>query len=112
MYTQEDHTNIPHKGPSPYSAMQNITITENGVYKLLRNIKSHKATGPDNIQARYLKELALELTPAITFLFQTSLEQGKLPNDWLQAHIVPVFKKGDKNTASNYRPVSLTSILC
>ena len=92
--------------------MQNITITENGVYKLLRNIKPHKATGPDNIQARYLKELALELTPAITFLFQTSLEQGKLPNDWLQAHIVPVFKKGDKNTASNYRPVSLTSILC
>ena len=42
----------------------------------------------------------------------TSLEQGKLPNDWLQAHIVPVFKKGDKNTASNYWPVSLTSILC
>ena len=96
MYTQEDHTNIPHKGPSPYSAMQNITITENGVYKLLRNIKPHKATGPDNIQARYLKELALELTPTITFLFQTSLEEGKLPNDWLQAHIVPVFKKGDK----------------
>jgi hypothetical protein len=44
-------------------------------------------TGPDNIQARYLKELALELAPAITFLFQTSLEQGKLSNDWLQAHI-------------------------
>ena len=112
VYTQEDHTNIPHKGPSPYSAMQHITITDNGVYKLLRNIKSHKATGPDNIQARYLKKLALELTPAITFLFQTSLEQGKLPNDWLQAHLVPVFKKGDKNTASNYRRVSLTSILC
>jgi hypothetical protein len=93
--------------------MQNITITKNGVYKLLRNIKPHKATWPDNIQARYLKELALELTrPAITFLFQTSLEQGKLPNDWLQAHIVPVFIKGDKNTSSNYRPVSLTCILC
>ena len=112
MYTQEDHTNIPHKGPSPYSAMQNITITENRVYKLLRNIKPHKAKGPDNIQARNLKELALELTPDITFLFQTSLEHGKQPNDWLQAHIVPVFKKGDKNTASNYRPVSLTYILC
>ena len=73
--------------------MQNITITENGVYKLLKNIKPHKARGPDNIQGRYLKELALELTPAIAFLFQTSLEQGKLPNDWLQSHIVPVFKK-------------------
>jgi hypothetical protein len=74
VYTQEDHTNIPHKGPSPYSAMQNITITENGVYKLLRNIKPHTATGPDNIQVRYLKEQALELTPAITFLFQISLK--------------------------------------
>jgi hypothetical protein len=47
VYTQEDHTHIPHKGPSPYYAMQNITITENGVYKLLRNIKPHKATGPN-----------------------------------------------------------------
>jgi hypothetical protein len=67
VYTQEDHTNIPHKGPSPYSAMQNITITENGVYKLLRNIKPYKATGPDSIQARYLKKLALELTPIVVF---------------------------------------------
>jgi uncharacterized protein (DUF2252 family) len=53
VYTQEDHTNIPHKGPSRYYAMQNITITENGLYKFLRNIKPHKATGPDNIHARY-----------------------------------------------------------
>ena len=59
--------------------------------------KTLNLTGPDNIQARYLKELALELTPAITFIFQTSLEQGKLPNDWLQSHIVPVFKKKWQN---------------
>jgi hypothetical protein len=59
VYTQEDHTNIPHKGPSTYSAMQNITITENRVYKLLRNIKPHKAKGPDNIQARSLKEMSV-----------------------------------------------------
>jgi hypothetical protein len=49
--------------------MQNIIITENGVYKLLRNIKPHKATGPDNIQARYLKELARSPGFAICFLF-------------------------------------------
>jgi hypothetical protein len=46
-----------------------------------------------DIAVKLFIELALELTLAITFLFQTSLEQGKLPNDWLQAHIVPVFKK-------------------
>ena len=56
--------------------------------------------------------MALEITPAITYLFNKSLELGRVPKDWLDAHIVPVFKKGDKNTPSNYRPVSLACILC
>jgi hypothetical protein len=47
--------------------------------------------------------MALEITPAITYLFNKSLELGRVPKDWLDAHIVPVFKKGDKNTPSNYR---------
>jgi hypothetical protein len=60
----------------------------------------HKATGPDKIQVRFIKEMALEKTPAITYLFNKSLELGRVPNDWLDAHIVPVFKKGDTNTPS------------
>jgi hypothetical protein len=87
-------------------------LLKQGVHKLLKNIKPHKATGPDKIQVRFIKEMALEKTPAITYLFNKSLELGRVPKDWLDAHIVPVFKKGDKNTPSNYRPVSLTCILC
>jgi hypothetical protein len=45
-------------------------------------------------------------------LLKSSSELGRVPKDWLDAHIVSVFKKGDKNTPSNYRPVSLTCILC
>jgi hypothetical protein len=56
--------------------------------------------------------MALEITPTITYLFNKSLELGRVPKDWLDAHIVPVFKKGNKNTPSNYLPVSLTCILC
>jgi hypothetical protein len=66
--------------------------------------------------------MALEITPTITFLFNKSLELGRVPKDWLDAHIVPVFKKGthivpvfkkgNKNKPSNYLPVSLTCILC
>ena len=56
--------------------------------------------------------MALEITPAITYLLTKSLDLGRVSKDWLDAHIVPVFKKGDKNTPSNYLPVSLTCILC
>ena len=36
---------------------------------------------------------------------------GKLPQDWVTANVVPVFKKGDPRLSSNYRPISLTSII-
>ena len=45
-------------------------------------------------------------------MFQSSLVQGKVPNIWKDAWITPLFKKGDRDNASNYRPVSLTSICC
>ncbi len=37
---------------------------------------------------------------------------GTLPEDWLKANITPIFKKGNRNLAENYRPVSLTCICC
>ena len=49
--------NIPDKGPSPYASMEGITVTPNGVEKLLRDLKPDKATGPDMIPARLLKQL-------------------------------------------------------
>ena len=45
-------------------------------------------------------------------IYQQSLDSGQVPLDWKKADVVPVFKKGNKNTPSNYRPVSLTSISC
>ena len=47
-----------------------------------------------------------------SFLFQASLDQGVVPPDWKTANVVPLFKKGDKSKAENYRPISLTSITC
>ena len=101
---------MPDKGPSPYDAMTPITITTPGVQKLLQNLQPHKATRPDSIPARLLKELSTETAPALAHIYQTSLNAGTVPDDWKMAHVVPIFKKGDKCKASNYRPVSLTAI--
>ena len=52
------------------------------------------------------------MAPALTIIYQASLDQGQVPDDWRSAYVTPLFKKGDKAKVSNYRPVSLTSVCC
>lgn len=99
-------------GPSPHSTVNHITVTKEGVQKLLSSLQPTKATGPDQIPGRILKELSSELAPVLALLYQASLDQGTIPDDWKQASVVPIFKKGERCKAENYRPVSLTSIIC
>ena len=80
--------------------------------KLLNNLNPHKASGPDHISTQFRKSMSSVLAPALTFIFQASLDQGQAPDDWRLAYVTPLFKKGDKSRASNYRPVSLTSLCC
>ena len=83
-----------------------------GAYKLLHGLNQHKATGPDEISTKFLKEMAAPVTPALTFIFHASLNQGQTPEDWKLANVSPIFKKGNKSKPANYRPVSLTSVCC
>ena len=112
VFTKENTTNIPNMGHSTTPSMPDIIIDWKGVHKLLMNLKTNKATGPDEIPAFILKEAATQVAPALARLFQLSLNIGQVPNDWKEASVVPLFKKGDRHQASNYRPVSLTSIAC
>ena len=99
------------EGPS-YPPMEDISIDEAGVRKLLKGVDPSKAAGPDQIPCRLLSELYVELAPVFTILFQTSYDSGSIPEVWKAAWITPVFKKGDKCVAANYRPVSLTCVSC
>ena len=68
--------------------------------------------GPDEISPWVLKECAEELCKPIFMIFINSLQQGKLPNIWKKANITPLYKIGNKSNPLNYRPVSLTSVIC
>ena len=105
IFTQEDVTHIPWLGPAKHTIGE-LTAEVAGVRKLLMKLKPHKASGPDQIPTVVLKELASELAPVLAARFNQSLSSGVIPGDWSWALITPVFKKG------NYRPVSLTSVVC
>jgi len=70
------------------------------------------APTPDGWHQRFLKESAEELTVPLHVLFRKFLDRGFIPKEWKIAHVTPVFKKGNRQQSSNYRPISLTSALC
>ena len=87
---------------------QKFQIAEPGVSKLLDGIKVNKASGPDNIPARVLKESADATTPILQCIFQKSIDTRTLPQDWCEANVSPIYKKDGRSDPANYRPVSLT----
>ena len=71
VFTKEDTSSLPDKEPSPHQEMPDITVIWKGVHKLLKGLKSFKATGPDSIPAFILKAAADQLAPILTILYQT-----------------------------------------
>ena len=107
-FTRETDSEIPSKGTSPFTPLGEITVGPKGVLKLLNGLKVHKAPGPDGLSARVLKECSSEIAPILAFIYV----QCRLLRELYQANVAPVYKKGEKYDAANYRPVSLTCICC
>ena len=80
-------------------------------FKALRNIKPNKASGLDNTPAWVLKDHADLLAPPLTAIFNCSLREGKLPNEWKMANIIPLPKVNPPASIyKDIRPISLTPI--
>ena len=86
-------------------------VSENEITKYLRTIDPNKSTGPDKISARLLRECQDELVLPLKLLFNKSLREKTVPSHWKCANVAPIFKKGNKCEAGNYRPISLTSVV-
>ena len=59
-----------------------------------------------------LQECSAEIARVLECIFNQSLIHATVPDDWRQANVAPIYKKGEKYDPANYRPVSLTCICC
>jgi hypothetical protein len=92
--------------------MSAIVIDEGDVKKRLKKLKVCKSAGIDNLYPIVLKELADVICYPVKLIYQYSLKYSQVPTDWRSSNICPIFKKGKRDSVSNYRPISLTCILC
>ena len=76
-----------------YPNIDEITVSSDGVCKLLQDININKAMGPDLIPNIVLKSCANELSSGLATIFNKSLETGYLPNDWRDANVTPIYQK-------------------
>lgn len=95
-----------------FDSMPPVTITSEGISKLIENLKPSTSPGPDNIPAKILKGTKELSSQILQLIFDQSLKTGQIPDDWKTSKVVPVFKTGDRSDPSNYRPISLTCISC
>ena len=92
--------------------LTSMEISKERIKKKILQLKVSKAPGPDGLHPRLLKELAQQLATPLEVIFQLSHSQGKVPSDWTKGEITAIHKKGSRRSVGNYRPVSLTCIIC
>ncbi len=112
VFAEEDMSNIPDKGESPHQDMPTIIFRTAGIQKILSNLDTSKASGPDLIPVRVLKEAAAPIAPILQVIMTQSYRTEDTPKDWKSANITAIYKKEDKSSPANYLPVSLTSVVC
>ena len=113
VFTREDISDIPEPGRTyDGETLEAFQVTKDDVIKKLIKLNPCKSPGPDSIHPRVMKETAEAVSHPLTIIFNKSLQEGKVPDDWKIAHVTAIFKKGKHTSPGNYRPVSLTSIIC
>ena len=105
-------THEPNTGINKSLSLTDIMLNEDIIIEAIHELSPNSAVGPDCIPSSLLVNCATELAPVLLLIFSHSLSHGVIPKSWKRAAIIPVYKSGDKTIPSNYRPISLTSVIC
>ena len=98
-----------------YPKMEAVHISESGLKQLIMKLDVKKAHGPDNLSSMLIKSFT-ENVPSflrcLLILMSSTLQHSASPEAWKKAVVCPAFKGGDRSDINNYRPISLTCVLC
>jgi hypothetical protein len=112
VFVKEDVSQMPFFNSRTNEICSDPIITKENIRERLRTLNKTKTPGMDNINPLILSECSSAFSIPLELIFNLSFSSGKCPDMWLNANITPLFKKGDKLDPLNYRPVSLTSVIC
>ena len=86
-------------------------LSETEVCKMLRGLSPRKASGLDDLPARFIRDGAEGIAYPIPYIINLSLKTGVVPDEMKTARVIPLYKKNSKLEPDNYTPVSILSTL-
>ena len=73
---------------------------------VIDRLKTKKTQRYTDVETKFIKYGMLIISPIISNLFNLYIETGVFPNCLKIAEVIPIYKKGDQNMPTNYRPIS------
>ena len=116
VFTKEDISSLPVADAKFQGAKSNylgpLVVTPELVAKKIKAMKDKKSSRVDGIPPKLLMETVEQISIPVARVFNLSLKEGVVPFEWKEANIIQLFKKGSRNKPENYRPMSLTPVIC
>ena len=97
--------------PGRENHLTDIEISTDDIIDAINELPNDTSAGPDTWPSRLLKNCKEELAVPLKIILENSIRSGEIPDELLKAHVIPVHKKGSRQCADNYRPISLTSLI-
>ena len=94
------------------NVIDNLYITPQIIEEIINKLDSNSSMGGDGVHPRLLRSLSSILSTPLSIIFNSTLDEGSLPVEWVSSVVVPIYKNSSRNNPLNYRPVSLTSVTC
>ena len=113
MYFQSINTDSSYTAPVPLSIPEGTRLPKISIFSVVNLLLKQKPTaaGPDDLPYWFWRDYAYDLAPVITTIFNTSLQNGVIPDLWKLANLLPIPKVSPLTECSQLRPISITNII-